>query len=99
MHGRPASIGAHPAVAGAGELAQAEAGVHPPGGHGGWQVEKEVAVGGGLLPLPSLTLNHGALLLWWAWASSMDTPGCGCATAPSGCLCATDPSPPHRSVL
>lgn len=44
--------GAARVVAGAGALAQAVAGVHPPGGRGGWQVEKEAA--GGLLPLPSL---------------------------------------------
>lgn len=45
--------GAAQVVAGAGALAQAVAGMHPPGGHGGWQVEKEAA--GGLLPLPSLS--------------------------------------------
>ena len=31
-------------------------------------------------PLPSLCvlLNNSTLLLWWAWASSTNTPGCNC---------------------
>ena len=69
-------------MAGAGDLAQAEAGVHPPGGHGGWQVEKEVAGwrGEGFCPSLHSPPNNGALLSWWAGASSMNTPGCGRTT-------------------
>lgn len=46
------AFGARPGGGWDGALAQVVPGVHPPGGHGGWQVDKEAAEG--LLPLPSL---------------------------------------------
>lgn len=76
VHGRPASIGAHPG-GGWGRGTGAGCGW----GASSWRpwrlAGRERGCPGCSCPSLHSPLNNGALLLWWAWASSTNTPGCG----------------------